>query len=589
MRIKEFNRLRIPYNRNSLFFKGFIKLTCFVLALVFIVSAIIFSTSLTLTSSEFISTVSDNATKLNFRTDEVFTQMKDLCNFLSLNESVRFFLLDSEKNPTVNIVQDKIMLQLSQLSLVSPYINSIYVYNETNQSIFTKEGCYSIKNFSDNGWISSYNESGSNLSLHPRKMHSKYPYVITFIKKIKLNTGESGAVILNLDTKTLFPELHNSQVSSYIIDTDDKIIFSNAPDLFLTDAGETNLLDTVLKHRKSSFCKIYSKTPHAAAVSEKNEYGFRCVCILDISDRTSQIFLIQLLVTLFCVVLLLIAVFFVYSFSLSYYTPFSQIRRILDNPLDTNNIEAVDAETQYIAKKIIENMNANEALRTEISNYIEQTSKLRIHSMQSQLNPHFLYNTMNIINLSLVKKLGVYDESIDIVNKLSLLMRYAMDLSSETTTVRTEIKHSRIYTDILKIRSGESLTIKWDIDENILNAKIPKLCFQPLIENAFSHGLIPSNKDKKLLRVSGKKENDLLLFTIEDTGTGIPEDKFIEIKENLKSNDYVVASNSHIGISNVNGRIKLIFGEDYGIDIESTPGIGTKLFIKLPFIEENKF
>lgn len=589
MKIKNLTRLRIPYSRNSLFFKGFIKLTCFVLALVFIVSAIIFSTSITLTSSEFISTVSDNATRLNFRTDEIFTQMKDICNFLSLNESVRFFLLDSEKNPTVNIVQDKIILQLSQLSLVSPYINSIYVYNETNQSIFTKEGCYSIKNFSDNDWLFLYDEDKNDFSLHPRKMHSQYPYVITFIKKIRLNTGESGAVILNLDTKTLFSELHNSHVSNYIVDRNNRIIFSSSSDLFLTDAGENELLDSVLKHRKPSFCKIYSKTPHAAAVSEKNEYGFRCVCILDISDKTSRILLIQLLVTLFCVVLLLIAVFFAYRFSLNYYTPFSQIRSLLDNPLDNKNIVAVDAETQYIAKKIIENMNSNEALRTEISNYIEQTSKLRVHSMQSQLNPHFLYNTMNIINLSLVKKLGVYDESIDIINKLSLLMRYAMDLSSETTTVRTEIKHSKLYTDILKIRSGESLTIKWDIDENILNAKIPKLCFQPLIENAFSHGLIPSNKDKKLLRVSGKKENDLLLFTIEDTGTGIPEDKFIEIKENLKYTDYSITSNSHIGINNVNGRIKLIFGEDYGIDIESTPGIGTKLFVWLPFIEENKF
>lgn len=584
MKIRNLARLRIPYSRNSLFFNGFVRLTCFVLALAFIVSAIIFSTSLTLTSSEFISTVSDNANRLNFRTDEVFSQMKDICNFLSLNESVRFFLLDSEKNPTVGIVQDKIILQLSQLSLVSPYINSIYVYNENSKSLFSKEGYYSINRFSDSDWLSLYNKDKNDLSLHPRKMYSSYPYVITFIKKIKLNTGESGAVILNLNTKTLFPELHNSRVESYIIDKNNRIIFSSAPDLFLSDAQENEHLKTTLNHRKASFCKIYSKTPHAASVSEKNEYGIRCVSILDISDRTSRIFLIQLLVTLFCVVLLLIAVFFAYRFSMSYYTPFSQIRSILDNPATNNDIVAADAETQYIAKKIIENMNINEALRTEISNYIEQTSKLRIHSMQSQLNPHFLYNTMNIINLSLVKKLGVDDESIEIMNKLSLLMRYTMDLSSETTTVRTEIKHSKLYTDILKIRSGESLTIKWDIDENILIAKIPKLCFQPLIENAFSHGLIPSNKDKKILRVSGRKENDLLLFTIEDTGTGIPEDKFIEIKKKLKSNEFAIGSDTHIGINNVNGRIKLIFGNDYGIDIESTPGIGTKIFIKLPFI-----
>ena len=77
---------------------------------------------------------------------------------------------------------------------------------------------------------------------------------------------------------------------------------------------------------------------------------------------------------------------------------------------------------KYIAKKIIETMNANEALRNEINNYVEQTAKLRIHSMQSQLNPHFLYNTMNIINLSLVKKLGMADDSIEIMDKLSLLM-----------------------------------------------------------------------------------------------------------------------------------------------------------------------
>ena len=582
MKIKRWNRSASLFQRESIFYRSFIRLSCFVLALVLLMSGIVFAVSLYFSASGFMQTASDNAKRLELTAAEVFSQMEDICNYISLNEDVRFLLLDQESNENVEMVQDDVTFLLSQLSVLSPYIHSIYIYKESSQTLFDKEGTYSVDKLADTGWMDAYKET-NNSSFVPRKMYERYPNVITFIKKIRLNTDNGGAVILNLDTKSLMPDLKDATESFYIIDDNNKIILSSIPDRFLTDAEDDALASRTLRHGKSSFSVLLSKTPYVASVTEKNAYGLSAVSVMDISGKASRILLLQLLVTLLCIALLLLSAYIVYRINRHYYTPFALIKSILDNPPENSSITSNDSETQYIANKIIDTMKSNRVLRTEITDYVDKTSRLSIRLMQSQLNPHFLYNTMNIISLSLVKKLGAEDSSVEAMNKLSSLMRYTMDLSSETQNVRTEIRFLKLYSDILTMRSGENLTLGSEIESSVMDALVPKMCFQPLVENAFVHGLMPSKKDTRTLRISGRKENDVLHFTIEDNGVGISPEQLLEIKNKLRQNDNIIGMDSHIGISNVNSRIKLLYGDDYGIDIESTPDEGTRVFITLPY------
>jgi len=199
--------------------------------------------------------------------------------------------------------------------------------------------------------------------------------------------------------------------------------------------------------------------------------------------------------------------------------------------------------------------------------------KAQINALQAQINPHFLYNTLQVIGgMTLKNKTkDIYAMTI----ALSDIMRYSLSFSSEMVRLKEELRYLESYILIQNQRFENRIHVNVDIEDEFKNYKIPKLILQPIIENSFEHGLKNRAGDWRIDVTCQEANDNDILIVIGDNGSGIEEDKLQELKSVLENSDSVWDSKEHIGLKNINKRIKLIYGEDYGIRISSEIAKGT--------------
>lgn len=223
--------------------------------------------------------------------------------------------------------------------------------------------------------------------------------------------------------------------------------------------------------------------------------------------------------------------------------------------------------------------------------YEEKIHKEQLNSRQkevefkmlaNQINPHFLYNTLETIRMK-ARAAGNTDVE-ELVKMLSKLMRRNIEVSATQVSLKSELQLVEYYLKIQKYRFEERIQFKIDIQCNIENYQILPLLIQPLVENAFVHGL-EGLKGGGEIRVIINKSDKLRIY-VRDNGMGMSEEKLAMIRKGLEEGQTV--DSHHIGISNVNQRIKLMYGEEYGLIINSEKGKGTEVIIEIPTGEKGK-
>ncbi|UQZ85754.1 Sensor histidine kinase YpdA [Paenibacillus konkukensis] len=205
----------------------------------------------------------------------------------------------------------------------------------------------------------------------------------------------------------------------------------------------------------------------------------------------------------------------------------------------------------------------------------EAKRKTELDVLQSQINPHFLYNTLN----SVVRMAGSgkSEDVITMITSLSKFFRISLSRGKRIITVREELEHVRNYLIIQKIRYKNKFEYVIEAEEEALDCRTLKLLLQPLVENAIYHG-IEYMVDEGLIRITASLEGGKLLFTVQDDGLGIPPDKL----ERLLHGSAASEEGSGVGVRNVHQRIRLAFGEEYGLHIDSKQEEGTVVRVWLP-------
>lgn len=201
--------------------------------------------------------------------------------------------------------------------------------------------------------------------------------------------------------------------------------------------------------------------------------------------------------------------------------------------------------------------------------------EIELKALEAQINPHFLYNTLSCINWMAI---DIDADNISYaINALAKYYRLTLNKGRDIIPIMDEIEQVKAYLDIQKIRFGDKFKATFDIDENLCQYMTPKLILQPFVENAIIHGFEGINY-KGLINVTAREEHEHIQFAIVDNGRGMDDDTLNKVMITSNSNSY--------GIKNVVEKIKLLYGDKYGIEIESKEYNGTKVIISIPKITE---
>ncbi|WP_394918593.1 sensor histidine kinase [uncultured Robinsoniella sp.] len=201
-------------------------------------------------------------------------------------------------------------------------------------------------------------------------------------------------------------------------------------------------------------------------------------------------------------------------------------------------------------------------------------------ALQAQINPHFLYNTLD--TMSSIAQIQNCPEVSGLSQSLSNIFRYSLDMKNPFSTVAKEIVHLKNYIYVMNVRMRDNVKYTFDIDETVLQDTVPRISIQPLVENALNHGLRNTRGEKEIVVCAQVREGNLWI-SVQDNGVGMDAAKVNEILE--KNDINLVEKGSSIGLNNINARMKMLYGKEYGIHVESEVGKGTRIYLKIPRVK----
>lgn len=214
--------------------------------------------------------------------------------------------------------------------------------------------------------------------------------------------------------------------------------------------------------------------------------------------------------------------------------------------------------------------------------YGRQIKNLELKALQAQINPHFLYNSLDLINCTAISR--NVPEISRIVNALGRFYRLSLSKGREVIDLADEVKHAQLYVKIQNMRFENSIAAHWEIDPSAARCQIIKIILQPLIENAIIHGIFEKPSKRGQLWVSVHRKPDGIRIVIADDGVGMTESARI-MNFTSGAPDQITATAGGYGIHNVQDRLRLAYGEPFGLFCESTPGEGTTVTVYIPAIE----
>ncbi len=210
-----------------------------------------------------------------------------------------------------------------------------------------------------------------------------------------------------------------------------------------------------------------------------------------------------------------------------------------------------------------------------------QLKQAEYKALQAQVNPHFLYNTLDTMG-SIATAQNVPTVA-TMCHAMSNLFRYSLDMKDPLSTIGSEIVHLKNYLYVMNVRTGNSLDVDIEIDRSLLGESVPRLSLQPLVENSVNHGL-KNKRGEKRIRICAQADSSLLTLTVHDNGVGMDAE---ETNRQLAADPAsVTEKNGSIGLGNIHARVGLLFGTGFGIKVASSPEEGTLVTLTVPRVQD---
>lgn len=465
-----------------------------------------------------------------------------------------------------------------------PYIQSVYLYLDGYDSFFSsQDGVAWLSKASDSGWWNSY--SGMNPELDNMvesrviSLSGRDREVLTIYQRMLLL---DGVVVMNIGV-----EQYRQLLDKILLDKDETVLLYNENgellfswDENMEEAGKAfNLLSDSLERKQNKWVKIGGE-PYLLHTEFNDRYSMYLVSLIPRSSRNGKLF--QML-KLFLVIFLINSVAMMF---LAYFTTkrtFKQLYYMIQVFHDaesgiypagpkTEMKDEYDVIMNNIIYLFLQTVRLNSSL--VLKQHEQEVAELT--ALQLQINPHFLFNTLQNVQLEIRKLESNTDQVNRILDNLSDILKYALADPMEKISLREEIQYLKKYVAIQYFRFGERFIVYYEIEEELLGIYVFRLMLQPLVENSILHG-IRQKDGNGYIKVSVFRRRGLIHFRVVDNGIGMAKEECEKLKKTMETvNVY------HIGLANVNSRLKLHFGDEAGIRIKSKEGIGCVMEFILP-------
>ncbi len=479
----------------------------------------------------------------------------------------------------------------------SNLIDSVWLYGTKHYDlrgraqVETMQSSYSI---TEEEWLEKIiSRDGGAVVLGIRPDRQKLPgtdFVISVARVIKdKSTRESiGIILINVDIHKLEQLWMDRGLTQntrfYLVDESDRIIFSK--DKKQVNQSLQSILQEDITLNASSGEKVKLDGEWYQLISSRSKVSeWRTISLIPTNELFAYNIQMSRLTLFIGLIVLILTIGAVYLITTSITRPIyalsHNMKKMGDGHLDVT-IGQYYGEMGIIGKAI-------SMMQTKIKNLIqkiyieeEEKRKAEMHALQAQINPHFLYNTMSAIKwMANIQGATSIEKAL---NSLAFLMAYTSKWNNDFVSIADEMVFIENYISILDIRYYNKFKVNYKIDAEAYRYKTLKFMLQPMIENAVFHGF-EGMQEMGELDIIIKREGDTIILSVVDNGQGFEQEKLKTILQEDSQKASRQRFNS-IGLSNVHKRIKLHFGEEYGLNIQSVPGRGTTVVISIPAIED---
>ena len=581
------------FNQHRGFFRFFIPLFIFITILFVIFTVFTYQRSRRIMEKELVSASEQDLTSVAESIDQLVSDTKYIIATLVTNKNMQFFYSTTAPELLWEDYGAQIQAQLSVLRYSQEVIEDIYLYSDANMSIYSAtQHCY-ISAFADRFWLDQLRPDQNGFSVFPYAMKQTFPYVICVVKSFQAGGHNCAvAIMLNLSKAASLRAIgENEYQNAYLLSDSGDILYRYQQETLTAHYADDPLLSRfpLRDHQETSIFEIDGNM-FAFAQRHSAEADWSYILITHLTTYSQTLSSQRAVFFAVSSSLLLLAVCFALFFALRSVKPIRVLREYLDSPEVFSAASTEENEdVKYIAARITQYVQSNHHLREELQDRLALLNESQIHALQSQINPHFLSNTLSLMYAEATDELG-YDHPLPLmILDTSSLIRYAIE-PERMVPLETELSHTDTYLSILKHRYNKELEICHNIETESLRARVPRLFIQPIIENSIFHGFSGTDGANCVLTISCRVQNtsdskqpDRLIVCIQDNGNGIDAQTLSVLRKSLRTPD--ASRSKSVGLRNVIQRMQLIYVDGFSYEIESTSGKGTSFIFNIPYTE----
>ncbi|MET3848630.1 two-component system sensor histidine kinase YesM [Paenibacillus sp. OAE614] len=485
--------------------------------------------------------------------------------------------------------------EIEALYIIGYSGNALYYYNGGSEPSFKPEDtAKQIRYFKENT-----DESGRLTIMNYSILGEKTP-MMTLIRRIRglRSTDMKGFVGIEVkaeELSTLWKGIDLGKDSYFfIVDGEGRIQYHN--DQTKVGSIVPSSLGKQISEAGTEMFRSSAEGMDRVYISRKAEYsGWNLVVSIPYSQLQKPLNTIRSSIIVVAVITFLTALFLASRFGKSITTPIRTLMKGMSQtekgnwkfiPLPKHRDEITELMIRYnlMVNRLSEMVDT--VYRAELRNKEMQAERqmAEFQSLQLQINPHFLYNTLETVVCYAV--IQDSDEITEIVGALSYMLHYSVRTNLEEITVANELKHVMYFMVIINHRIGRTFEIDVRVRPELLLRKMVRLTLQPLVENVFQHAFRQGVEDHHTIIIDAGEEGDSFWVSVQDNGCGMAPERLEELRAKLSENRLADeedrGSAGGIGVPNVHRRIQLVFGEDYGVTVESRPEWGTRMIMRMP-------